>query len=115
VLNLETETIDGSSYAVYVRDAPDLPPLFRTTVAPDHTGQCLTTVLQRYYSGSWHTVTVNHCALLGSYSFYQAYLPWNTMPDNALYRIIAEYTHNNADPISLDNWGTWHFTVHANP
>jgi hypothetical protein len=116
VLNLESETIDGSRYAVYVRDAPSLPPLFRTTVSPDHTGQCLTTVLQRYYSGSWHTVTANHCALLGSYSVYQGYLPWNTMPDNALYRIIAEYTHNNADNTSLDNWGTWqYFTIHANP
>jgi len=116
VLNMATQTIGGSKYAVYYRDAPAMAPLFRTTVAPDHTDQCLTTVLQRYYSGAWHTTATNHCAKLGSYSFYQVYLPWSTMPNNALYRMIAEYTHNSADTTSLDAWGSWqYFTTYANP
>lgn len=115
VLNMATTTIGGTPYAVYYRDAPAQQPLFRSTVAPARTDQCLSITLQRYWSGAWHTVSTTTCGELSN-GFYQQYLPWNSLADYGLYRIIGEYVHNNADTTNLNSWGNWqYFTVHPHP
>ncbi|QMU79077.1 Ig-like domain repeat protein [Streptacidiphilus sp. PB12-B1b] len=114
-LSSSTATIGGTRYQVYYRDAPAMAPLFETTVSPDHSGQPLVVTLQRYSSGAWHTTSTS-TGYLGSYSVYQAYLPWKAMPDYARYRVIAEYTHNSSDTTSLDSWGSWqYFTTYPDP
>jgi hypothetical protein len=115
LLNMSTTWINGNHYAVYYRDAPSQQPLFRTTVAPAHNNQCLSITLQRYWSGAWHTINTKSCGMLSD-GFYQEYLPWNSLANYGLYRIISEYTHNSQDTTNLNTWGTWqYFTVHPNP
>ncbi|MEZ0070056.1 YVTN family beta-propeller protein [Streptacidiphilus sp. MAP12-20] len=118
LLGMSTTTINSNHYTVYYRDAPAQAPLFRTTLAPVHTGGHLQIVLQRYYSGAWHNTSVQtvSCAALTDCHFYQEYLPWKSLPDYALYRITAQYVHDNTDTTSLDTWGTWqYFTTHPHP
>jgi hypothetical protein len=107
-----TTRIGGTTYDVYGRST-HLQPLLDTTVAPDHSGQPLIVALQRYYNGAWHTIWTNTTVRLKGGSAVYTALPWTSMPTYGLYRVIAEYHHDNTDTSNIDTWGNWaYFTIH---
>ncbi|WP_052442492.1 hypothetical protein [Streptacidiphilus neutrinimicus] len=109
-----TTRINGTTYAVYYRDA-HLQPLLSTRVTPDHSGQPLLVTLQRYDNGAWHAVTT-WTTDLKSHSGINTPISWTHLADGTLYRITTEYTHNGADTGNIDTWGNWaYFTIHPHP
>ncbi|WP_042365266.1 hypothetical protein [Streptacidiphilus neutrinimicus] len=110
-----TTRINGTVYQLYMRDTT-LQPLLQTTVAPDHSGQGLAVLLQRYAAGSWHTVSTDNSYRLKSHSGVDIPLPWAHLADYTLYRVIVEYTHDSTDTGNIDTWGNWqYFTVRPHP
>ncbi|TJZ95167.1 hypothetical protein [Actinacidiphila oryziradicis] len=109
----------GKLYRVYIRDDPGRAPQFMAEIAPKHPGQCLFVTLQRFRSGSWHTISTSQCQPLGSGPAGSAavvWLPWKSMPNGALYRVRAEYVHDGKDTTNLNTDGSWEYlTTVAHP
>jgi hypothetical protein len=90
----------SGAYRVY---HASVDPLIGVSVAPNHGGQCMTFLLQQYYSGAWHNALSNSCIRLDASSFTVAQLS-GTHAVGAIGRIRATLP---GDAYNLRTDGAW--------